>query len=113
MVTVTQAYYGLVVAQRKYSTSQRAAAEAAHFLDISQKLENGGEVAHADVADLGFELGDQMVIQLFYLVGDEAKAEEQNRTMGVALARYASLDRSTAVWRERYLQVVTEALRAD
>ena len=49
VVTVTQAYYGLVVAQRKYSTSQRAAAEAAHFLDISQKLENGGEVAHADV----------------------------------------------------------------
>ena len=49
VVTVTQAYYGLVVAQRKYATAQRAAAEAAHFLDISQKLENGGEVAHADV----------------------------------------------------------------
>jgi outer membrane protein TolC len=49
VVTVTQAYYGLVVAERKYSTAQRAAAEAARFLDISQKLENGGEVAHADV----------------------------------------------------------------
>jgi len=49
VVTVTQAYYGLVVAQRKYSTAQRAAAEAARFLDVSQKLENGGEVAHADV----------------------------------------------------------------
>jgi outer membrane protein TolC len=49
VVTVTQAYYGLVVAQRKYSTAQRAAAEAARFLDISQKLENGGEVARADV----------------------------------------------------------------
>jgi outer membrane protein TolC len=49
VVTVTQAYYGLVVAQRKYSTAQRAAVEAARFLDISQKLENGGEVAHADV----------------------------------------------------------------
>lgn len=49
VVTVTQAYYGLVVAQRKYSTAQRAAAEAARFLDISQKLESGGEVAHADV----------------------------------------------------------------
>jgi outer membrane protein TolC len=49
VVTVTQAYYTLVVAQRKYSTAQRAAAEAARFLDISQKLENGGEVAHADV----------------------------------------------------------------
>jgi outer membrane protein TolC len=49
VVTVTQAYYGLVVAQRKYATAQRASAEANRFLDISQKLENGGEVAHADV----------------------------------------------------------------
>ena len=49
VVTVTQAYYGLVVAERKYATAQRAAAEAARFLDISQKLEGGGEVAHADV----------------------------------------------------------------
>jgi outer membrane protein len=49
VVTVTQAYYGLVVAQRKYATAQRAAAEAARFLDVSQKLEHGGEVAHADV----------------------------------------------------------------
>jgi outer membrane protein len=49
VVTVTQAYYGLVVAQRKYATAQRAATEAEHFLSISQKLENGGEVAHADV----------------------------------------------------------------
>jgi outer membrane protein TolC len=49
VVTVTQAYYGLVVAQRKYATAQRGAAEASRFLDISQKLEHGGEVAHADV----------------------------------------------------------------
>lgn len=49
VVTVTQAYYGLVVAQRKYATAQRADAEAQRFLDISIKLEKGGEVAHADV----------------------------------------------------------------
>jgi outer membrane protein len=49
VVAVTQAYYGLVVAERKYATAQRAQQEAARFLDISQKLEKGGEVAHADV----------------------------------------------------------------
>ncbi len=49
VVTVTQSYYGFVVSQRKYATAQRAATEAARFLDISQKLESGGEVAHADV----------------------------------------------------------------
>jgi outer membrane protein TolC len=47
--TVVQAYYGLIVDQRKYATAQRAASEAQRFLDISQKLERGGEVAHSDV----------------------------------------------------------------
>jgi len=49
VVTVVEAYDGYVVAQRKYANAQRAAAEADHFLDISQKLEKGGEVANADV----------------------------------------------------------------
>jgi outer membrane protein TolC len=48
VVTVVQAYYGLVVAQRKFATAQRAAGEAAHFYDITQKLEHGGEVARSD-----------------------------------------------------------------
>jgi len=49
VVTVTQAYYGLVAAQRKYATMQRAATEAQRFLKITQDLQNGGEVARADV----------------------------------------------------------------
>jgi outer membrane protein TolC len=49
LVTVVQAYYGFVVAQRKYATEQQAATEAQRFFDISQKLEHGGEVAHSDV----------------------------------------------------------------
>ncbi len=48
VVTVTQAYYAVVISQRKYATAQRASAEANHFMDISQKLEHGGEVAHSD-----------------------------------------------------------------
>jgi outer membrane protein TolC len=57
VVTVVQSYYGLVVAQRKYGSEQLAAEEARKFLDISQKLEKGGEVAHSDVikARLQFE----------------------------------------------------------
>ena len=49
VVTVVQSYYGLVVAQRKYGTEQLAAEEARKFLDVSRKLEKGGEVAHSDV----------------------------------------------------------------
>ena len=55
-VTVAQAYYGYLSAQRKYATSQRANAEAQRFFDITTKLEKGGEVAHSDAikADLQF-----------------------------------------------------------
>jgi outer membrane protein TolC len=59
VVTVAQAYYGFVVAQRKYSTVQRAAAEAQRFLDISQKLEHGGEVAHSDVIKAQIQTNQQ------------------------------------------------------
>ncbi len=59
VVTVVQAYYGFVVAQRKYSTAQRAAAEAQRFLDISQKLEHGGEVAHSDVIKAQIQTNQQ------------------------------------------------------
>jgi outer membrane protein TolC len=47
--TVIQDYYAIVSAQRKYANAQNSLREANQFLDISQKLENGGEVAHADV----------------------------------------------------------------
>src|SRR5690242_13456392 len=62
-VTVTQAYYGLVVAERKYGNAQRSAGEAQRFLIISQQLENGGEVAHADVikADIQFQQQQQVL----------------------------------------------------
>ena len=49
VVTVVQNFYGLLVSQRSYANAQLAAAEAEHFLTISQQLERGGEVAHSDV----------------------------------------------------------------
>lgn len=45
---VSKAYYTLVTSQRKYATAQRALDDAKQYLDISQKLERGGEVAHSD-----------------------------------------------------------------
>ena len=48
-VTVAQAFYGYLSAQRKFETAERAREEAQRFLGISQKLEQGGEVAHSDV----------------------------------------------------------------
>jgi len=59
VVAVTGAYYGSVVAQRKYSTAQRAAGEAEHFFDITQKLERGGEIAHSDTIKAQLQLQQQ------------------------------------------------------
>jgi outer membrane protein TolC len=58
-VTVAQSYYGYVAAQKKYATAQRANTEAQRFLDISDKLEKGGEVAHSDVIKAQLQLHQQ------------------------------------------------------
>ena len=49
VATVVQSYYGLVTAQRHLANAKVALDEARRFLDITQKQERGGEVAHADV----------------------------------------------------------------
>ena len=73
VVTVVQTYYHFVVAQRKYDTAQRAATQGQRFLDISQKLEQGGEVAHSDVI--------KAQIQFQQLARDLQEAElEMNRS---------------------------------
>jgi len=59
VVTVVQSYYGLVASQRKYANVQQAALEAERFLRLSQKLENGGEVAHADVIKAQLQYQDR------------------------------------------------------
>jgi outer membrane protein TolC len=57
VATVVGAYYSLVAATRHAANAQKTLDEAQQFLDITQKQETGGEVAHADVvkADLNVE----------------------------------------------------------
>lgn len=47
--TLAQDYYGLVVAQRKLANAEQSLRDAQAFQDITQKQEQGGEAAHADV----------------------------------------------------------------
>jgi outer membrane protein len=54
--TVIQNYYAIVVAQRKLGNSQTSLKEAERFLDVTQKQEKGGEVAHADVIKAQIDL---------------------------------------------------------
>lgn len=58
-VTVTKLYYALIVAQRKYATAEQTLDQAARFLDITQKLEGGGEVSHSDVIKAHLQLDQQ------------------------------------------------------
>jgi len=58
VATVVQDYYALLVAQRKYANAQTAAAEANDFLELSRKLEHGGEVAHSDVVKAQLQSND-------------------------------------------------------
>ncbi len=59
-VVVTQTYYGLVVAQRRYANTQAADGEASHFLKITQQLEQGGEVAHSDFIKAKLQSNDRV-----------------------------------------------------
>ena len=58
VATVVQTYYAEVVAKRKYANAQLAADEAKRFLDLSQKLERGGEVAHSDAIKAQLQAND-------------------------------------------------------
>jgi outer membrane protein TolC len=58
-VTVVQDYYAVLASQRKYANARSAAEEAARFLQLSEKLENGGEVAHSDVLKAHLQFNDR------------------------------------------------------
>jgi len=49
VATVVQDYYTLVAAVRKAASAQQGLMEAQQFFEITQRQEQGGEVAHADV----------------------------------------------------------------
>ena len=76
VATIVQAYYGLLVAERKFSTAQLATTESQRFLDISQKLERGGEVAHSDVLKAQIQYQQQQrELQESQLAMDKARVE--------------------------------------
>src|ERR1035438_5825313 len=59
IATVMQDYYGMAVAARKLSNAHQSVHDAEHFLDITQKQEKGGEVAHSDTVKAELQLNDR------------------------------------------------------
>ena len=90
-VTVTKAYYAMIVAQRKYATGQRALAQAKHFLDVSQDLERAGEAAHGDVIKSEIQYG-----QLQQAFQDEQLAMEDAR-LDLAVLLFPALNENFTV----------------
>jgi outer membrane protein TolC len=59
VVTVVQDFYSVAAAQQKLEAARRAAEEGNTFLKITQDLEKGGEVAHADVVKAELQTRDR------------------------------------------------------
>jgi outer membrane protein len=59
VVAVVHEFYWLLAAQAKTVSTAQASDEAQHFLDISKKLEAGGEVAHSDVVKAQIQANEQ------------------------------------------------------
>ena len=103
-VTVTRAYYTLLSAQRKYATAQEAVDQAKRYLDISQSLQRGGEVARSDVvrAELQYTAQEQAF--------REAKLTMDTARLDVAVLLFRDFDQNFTVvddltWRPRFLRV--------
>jgi outer membrane protein TolC len=58
-LTVTENYYGLIAAQRRYSAVQQGVQQAQRFLEITQQQERAGEAAHSDAVKAEIQLQQQ------------------------------------------------------
>ena len=59
IATVMQDYYAMAVAERKLRNAGLSVRDARQFLDLTEKQEKGGEVAHADTVKAQLQLNDR------------------------------------------------------
>jgi len=59
VVTVVQNYFAAEAAEQKLASARRAAEEGEKFLQLTQNLEKGGEVAHSDVIKAELQVQDR------------------------------------------------------
>ena len=79
--TVVQDYYAIVAAERKLANTRISVQEAQAFLDITTKLEQGGEAAHSDVIKAQLDLQQrQRDLSEAQLTADKARI-----TLGVLI----------------------------
>jgi outer membrane protein TolC len=59
VVTVVQSYFAAIAARNKFDAARRAADEGDRFLQLTQQLEHGGEVAHSDTIKAELQAQDR------------------------------------------------------
>jgi outer membrane protein len=82
VATVVESFYIAVAAQRKIVNSQRAQEEALRFVEVTRRLEKGGEVAHADV------LKSQLVLQQRQRDLQDARLAVEKSRIALAVLMY-------------------------
>lgn len=90
-VTVTKAFYGLIVAQRKYATAQQSLDQAKHFFDITQAGERQGQSPHTD--SLKAEIQYRLQEQAF----DEAKLAMEGARLNLAVLLFPTFNENFSV----------------
>jgi outer membrane protein len=79
VVTVVQSFYGYIDAQNRTVTAQQLFDEGQRFLTNTQKLEQGGEVAHSDVIKAQIQANDLLRAR------DQSKLAEQSSKLALAV----------------------------
>ncbi len=90
-VTVSKDFYGLVVAQRKYATSQQALDQARHFFDLAGAAEREGQGPHSDA--LKAEIQVRLQEQAF----DEAKLAMEDARLTLSVLLFPTLNENFSV----------------
>jgi outer membrane protein TolC len=90
-VTVSKDFYGLVVAQRKYATSQQAVDQAKHFFDLAGAGEREGQGPHSD--SLKAEVQYRIQQQAF----DEAKLAMEDARLTLAVLLFPTFNENFSV----------------
>jgi outer membrane protein TolC len=85
-VTVTQLYYNLIVAERKYAAAQAASDTAKRFYQVTQDAERVGQVSHSDVIQAEIQYRQQE--QAF----DEAELAMDNARLDLAVLIFPQLN---------------------
>jgi outer membrane protein TolC len=90
-VTVSKSFYGLVVAQRKYATSQQAVDQAKHFFDLAGSAEREGQGPHSDA--LKAEVQYRIQQQAF----DDAKLAMEDARLTLAVLLFPTFNENFSV----------------